>query len=175
MINHMKRIAIIGSPGTGKSTFAKQLAQQTDLPLIHLDYYYHDKQHDYYTNKKDWRTKADSFTEADNWIIDGNFGATMVKRFERADTIFYFDMPTYVAITGVVERWLTANHTDRPEMPDDWHEKPSFSFFWKVLWFHRHYTPGTRQLLSQNKDKTIIIFKSHKQTATYLRTGLAPP
>ncbi len=95
----------------------------------------------------------------------------MAKRFEQADTTFYFNMPTCIALKGVVRRWLTANHSDRPEMPDDWQEKPSFSFFWRVLWFRHHYASGTQQLLADNKDKTIIIFRSRKQIATYLSTG----
>jgi len=75
----MKRVAIIGSPGTGKSTFAKQLATlHATLPLIHLDYYYHDRRFNYYADKLKWR--------------------------ERADTIFYFDMPTYLAVSGVIRR-----------------------------------------------------------------------
>jgi adenylate kinase family enzyme len=164
----MKRVAIIGSPGTGKSTFAKQLAGQTDLPLIHLDYYYHDKQQSYYRNKEDWRITATGFTNSDRWIIDGNFGATMANRLERADTIFYFNMPTYIALIGILKRWLSAGHSDRSEMPNDWQERPSFSFFWKVLWFRHNFVSGTQQLLAQNKGKTIITFKSHKQIATYL-------
>jgi adenylate kinase family enzyme len=165
----MERVAIIGSPGTGKSTFAKKLAEQIRLPLIHLDYYYHDKRHDFYTNKEAWRAKANDFTKADSWIIDGNFGATMAKRLERADTIFYFNMPTRVALMGIVRRWLTANNFDRPEMPDNWREKPSFSFFWKVMRFRDNYTSSTQQLLAQNKGKTIITFRSHKQVSAYLR------
>jgi adenylate kinase family enzyme len=164
----MKRIAIIGSPGTGKTTFARQFAEQIDVPLIHLDYYYHDKQYNHGTDKEAWRARADSFTEADSWIIDGNFGATMAKRLERADTIFYFNMPTYVALIGIIKRWLTAHRSDRPEMPDDWQEKPSFSFFWKVLWFRYRYARSTQQLLAQNTDKTIVTFKNHKQIAIYL-------
>lgn len=33
----MKRILIIGNAGSGKTTFAKALAEKTHLPLIHLD------------------------------------------------------------------------------------------------------------------------------------------
>jgi len=168
MINSMKRVAIIGSPGTGKSTFAKQIAEKIDLPLIHLDFYYHDKKHNYYTNKKAWRAKADSLAEYDRWIIDGNFGATMEKRLERADTIFYFDMPTYIALKGIIRRWLVTDKAGRSEMPGNWQEKPSFSLFWKVLWFRHNYASSTQQLLTRNNTKTIIIFKSHKQIATYL-------
>jgi len=36
----MKRILIIGNAGSGKTTFAKKLAEKTGLPLIHLDRLY---------------------------------------------------------------------------------------------------------------------------------------
>ena len=32
-----KRILVIGSPGSGKSTFSRKLAEITGIPLIHLD------------------------------------------------------------------------------------------------------------------------------------------
>jgi adenylate kinase family enzyme len=35
----VKRIAIIGSPGTGKTTLAKILGTKTGLPIYHLDQY----------------------------------------------------------------------------------------------------------------------------------------
>ena len=36
----MQRILVIGSPGAGKSTFARRLADTLDLPLMHLDQQY---------------------------------------------------------------------------------------------------------------------------------------
>lgn len=33
----MKRVAIIGSGGAGKSTLARQVGDATGLPVIHLD------------------------------------------------------------------------------------------------------------------------------------------
>jgi adenylate kinase family enzyme len=167
----MKRVAIIGSPGTGKSTFAKQLAAKTGLPLLHLDYYYHDKQHDYQANKEAWTAKTTEMTQQKTWIIDGNFGRTMAHRLEQADTIFYFDMPAFLALKGVVKRWATAKHSKRSDMPDDWQEKPSWSFFWYVLRFRHKYVAGTRQLVEQNTDK-VVVFKNHNQIAEYLKTGL---
>ena len=39
----MKKVIIIGSPGSGKSTFAKKLRDITNLPLYHLDMLYHNE------------------------------------------------------------------------------------------------------------------------------------
>ena len=167
---YMKRVAIIGSPGTGKSTFARQLAAKTNLPLIHLDYYYHDTQHDYYTNKESWRTKTIELAQAKTWIIDGNFSSTLVQRVQQSDTIFYFDMPTYLALKGIITRWIMAKRVERLDMPDDWQEKPTWEFFRYVFWFRHKYKGSTRKLLHENKDKTIVTFKNHRQIAKYLRS-----
>ncbi|MFW5904155.1 MAG: AAA family ATPase [Candidatus Saliniplasma sp.] len=34
------KIAIIGSPGSGKSTFAKKLGKKLNIPVYHLDSYF---------------------------------------------------------------------------------------------------------------------------------------
>jgi ATP-dependent protease HslVU (ClpYQ) ATPase subunit len=39
----MKKILIIGSPGSGKSTFARKLRDITKLPLYYMDMMYHKK------------------------------------------------------------------------------------------------------------------------------------
>ena len=37
----MKKVIVIGSPGAGKSTFARKLRDKTDLPLYYLDMLWH--------------------------------------------------------------------------------------------------------------------------------------
>ena len=36
----MRRIAIVGTPGAGKSTLARELGRRAGLPVIHLDRHY---------------------------------------------------------------------------------------------------------------------------------------
>ena len=63
---------VIGSPGSGKSTFSTKLAKITGLKLIHLD-----KEFWNYgwieTPREEWVKKQKSLISGDEWIVDGNF------------------------------------------------------------------------------------------------------
>ena len=167
----MKRVLIIGSPGTGKSTFARKLAAKTGLPLIHIDYYYHDPSKDYYTNKVAWRELVMKMAAKDRWIMDGNFGNTMGERMQLAETIFYFDLPRRTALWGVLKRRFHAvKGVKRDDMPEGWKEKANWKFLTYVWGFKKAYEPATKELLARNQDKQIIIFKNHKQIADYLKS-----
>jgi adenylate kinase family enzyme len=159
---------IIGSPGTGKSVFGKKLASKVDIPLIHLDYFYHDKAHDYYNDKQAWKAKVEVLTNQDSWIIDGNYGSTMAERMERADAIFYFDMPRRIAIWGIIKRRISAFHTKRTDMPEGWSEKADLEFIRYVWNFKKQFEEATLKLLERNKKKNIVIFVNHRQTDQYL-------
>ncbi len=162
----MKRVMIIGSPGTGKSVFARKLAAKTQLPLIHLDYYYHDSSKNYDHDKLAWRSKVESMIGQESWIIDGNYGATMSDRMKIADTILFFDLPRRTAVLGVVRRWFSGKRTD---MPEDWKETPSWAFLKYVWQFRAKYRADTVQLLDENKDKTIVIYHSRTDASKYLQ------
>ena len=165
----MNRVLIIGSPGTGKSTFAKRLAHKTGLPLMHIDYYYHDPTKDYYTNKQAWRAFVMKMAAREKWIIDGNYGNTMGERMTLADTIFYFDMPRRTALWGVIKRRLNGWRTTRDDMPAGWKERAGWKFLRYVWTFKSTYQAATERLLDQNNDKDIVVFKSHKDVENYLK------
>src|SRR5689334_714271 len=92
MQNRMQRIAIVGSGGAGKSTFARTLGNILHLPVHHLDTIMW---------KRGWVMTADDeedrilaeLTARPTWIIDGNYGRTMPARFVAADTIILLDLP----------------------------------------------------------------------------------
>ncbi len=93
----MKRVAVFGNAGGGKSTLAKRLAELTQLPLYPLDMIQfrvgsdkvaHKVPHDEYL-----KAHADLLCR-EAWIIDG-FGcvASAWERFSAADTLIYVDLP----------------------------------------------------------------------------------
>ena len=94
----MKKVIVIGCPGSGKSTFAKALHNKTELPLYHLDMMYWDK--DKATVEKEVFLKRLTETLGkDSWIIDGNYASTMELRMSMCDTVFFLDFTEEVVLT----------------------------------------------------------------------------
>ena len=167
----MKKALVIGSPGAGKTTFARRLAQKTGLPLIHLDYYYHDKSKDYYSekNKPAWYAEVRQLMKRKSWIMDGNYSTTFPERFEEADTIFFFDFPLRLRLYGIFRRRLQFHKKQRYDMPDDWQEKITWEFF-KFVWNFESYRPKITSVINQKNGKKIITFKTRTDAQNYLNS-----
>ena len=62
----MRRVLIIGNAGSGKSTFARKLAEKTGLPLVHLDklYWHGNWEH---LSREEFDTAMQTELEKDAW------------------------------------------------------------------------------------------------------------
>jgi hypothetical protein len=67
---------LIGSGGTGKSTFARKLGEAPGLPVVHLDPCYWHPRWDP-TLKLEWTGTIDEIAARAEWIVDGNYGGTL--------------------------------------------------------------------------------------------------
>lgn len=99
----MKKVIVIGCPGSGKTTFAEKLREKTGLPLYYLDAIWHkpDKTH---IARAAFDERLAEILHTDEWIIDGNYQRTLETRFAACDTVFLFDLPTQVCLQGATER-----------------------------------------------------------------------
>jgi adenylate kinase family enzyme len=101
----VKRVAIVGTPGAGKSTLARELGARAGLPVIHLD------QHHFlpgWQRKPDeeWDRIAAELLADDRWVMDGAFA--MEGAIERADTIVFLDFSRARGYLGSVKRLALA-------------------------------------------------------------------
>jgi adenylate kinase family enzyme len=96
------RIAIIGNPGSGKSTFATRLEKLLNIPVHHMD------THVFVNGKKTDQQKLikiqQELVDQDSWIIEGCSISTLEMRFEKADVVIYLNFPRVRCIWRVLKR-----------------------------------------------------------------------
>ena len=169
----MKRIAIIGSCGAGKSTLAKSLGQKLGLPLIHLDSYYW-RSGWVETPKNDWDTTHQKLLQGDRWIIDGNYRSTMDIRLEAADTIIWLDFPRNLCSWRIIKRYLQYRGNVREDMAAGCRERLTWEFLLYVYNFPRQQRPNIISTLNKHQNsKKIVILKNPQQVRTFLETTIA--
>ncbi len=160
----MKRIIVIGCPGSGKSTFARKLKDLTGLPLHYLDMIWHkpDK-----TNvaREEFDSKLDDILAEECWIIDGNYQRTMERRMEKCDTVFLLDYPTEICLEGAEMR-IGQKREDMPWVEDEFDEE----FRQWIMEFSENTLPKIYEMLQKYGDgRNIVIFKSRKDADEFLR------
>jgi adenylate kinase family enzyme len=171
----MQRILVMGSSGSGKSTFAQRLSAITGIPIVSLDALFW---------KPGWNpSEAAEFevrvTEAarqPRWIMDGNYASSGAGELRRstADAVFWFDLPRRTCMTGILGRIATSYSCVRPEMAAGCPEKIDFEFFRYVWTFRKLQRPKLmRYLEGLRPDQALICFTHRKQADRYL-TNLAP-
>ncbi|PYT00295.1 MAG: AAA family ATPase [Acidobacteria bacterium] len=166
----MKKVLVIGSCGSGKSVFSRQLGEVTGLPVVHLDRYFWSAG---WTepDREVWRVQVEEFLKRDSWIIDGNYGATMEMRLAHCDTVVFLDLPRHVCTWRVMKRTVTYRGRTRPDLADGCPEKFDWSFI-KWTWnYPTRSRPHVLERLSRVADKVnIVTLSTHRDVETYLRT-----
>lgn len=158
----MKKVIVIGCPGSGKSTFSRALHELTGLPLYHLDLLYWNSDRTT-VSKEVFRERLQNVLMLDRWIIDGNYGSTIEKRIAECDTVFFLDFPFEICIDGVRERM----GKPRPDMP--WTETEDDEEFLEFIRnFEKESKPKILTLLQIYQEKNIIILKSREEADSFI-------
>lgn len=162
----MKRILVIGCPGSGKSTFSRGLHRATGLPLVHLDQMNWNE--DGTTVPREvFLRRLEKAIEEPSWIIDGNYGATMERRAQICDTVFFLDLPTEVCLAGIRSR-KGQPRSDMPWKGADEDDDPEFVDF--IRGYPTAERPRVLELLGRYPDKEIHIFTRRREMEEYLKT-----
>lgn len=128
---------IIGPCGAGKSTLAFVLAERTGLPLFHMDKLawmpgWVDRAND------ELREILRPIVTQQHWLIEGNYGSTLVDRLPYADTVLYLDFPISLCLFRLVKRILHYRGRTRPDMTEGCPERIDPAFFWYVMGWNFH-------------------------------------
>jgi adenylate kinase family enzyme len=167
----MRRVAVFGNAGGGKSTLARRLAALTGLPLHVIDMLQfrpggapvpHDK----------YLAAHAELIGREEWIIDG-FGsvASAWERFAAADTLIYVDLPRLTHYKWVTKRFVKGLFASPPGWPE---RSPLWANTWSgyrvIRRCHRTLTPRYRALVADaGPAKRVHHLRSPGEIEAFLR------
>ncbi len=165
----MKKVAVFGNSGGGKSTLSKRLSEINGLPLYILDKIQY-KSGGIEVPQEEYRQAHDKILVTDKWIIDG-FGCmeTLWLRLNEADTLIFVDLPLYVHFWWVTKRLITGYFNPPEGWPENSPIWESSLNCYRVLWLcYKRLTPKYREYIKQAQStKTVYHITSTKQISQF--------
>ncbi|MFI6697603.1 hypothetical protein ACIBJC_01285 [Streptomyces sp. NPDC050509] len=101
----LRRIVVLGSPGSGKTAFCHQLAGTTALPLYHLDDLYWSPGWSR-PGEEEWDHRVRALCALPRWIADGNYADSAEPRARAADLVVLLDRHPLLCAVALVRRSL---------------------------------------------------------------------
>lgn len=171
----MKKVAVIGSPGSGKSVFSRKLGESLELPVIHLDSHYWQAGWTP-TASEEWDEFLKEQVGKEQWIIDGNYTRTLDIRLEAADTIVFLDLPRPLCIYRIIKRRFMYRAESRPDLNADCEEKLDAGFVKWVWNYRKKVRPKVLEAIElHGEGKKILILSSRKEVEAFLKGMGAGP
>lgn len=99
------RVAVHGASGSGKTTFARELARVLDASHLELDGLFHQPGWTS-ADPQDFRDRVAEFVERPRWVVDGNYRHVRDLVWSRADAIVLLDLSRARVTARVVRRTL---------------------------------------------------------------------
>lgn len=167
----MQRVLVMGSSGSGKSTFARRLSDITGLPFVSLDALYW-KPGWIAPDNTEFGLRVVEAMREPGWIMDGNFtrhGAGEARR-DLSDTVIWFDLPRRTCMLGIMKRVVGSHGRVRPEMAEGCPERIDLEFFNYVWTYRRQQRPKLLAYFEGlRNDQSLVCFTSRAMADDYLR------
>ena len=169
----MRKVLVIGSGGAGKTALALQVGEITGLPVVHLDRLYWEP--GWTVPDRDvWHQRLQDAMSRDEWILDGNYSATIDIRLAEADTVLFLDFPPLICIRRVVKRYMRHRGEARPDMAPGCEERLTLGFLHWIWTFRARRRDGlNRTLRKHSRNAYVIVLRSQKECDCYVEELVA--
>jgi adenylate kinase family enzyme len=115
-ISRFERINVVGTSGSGKTTFARELAELLNLPCYEMDQLFW---------KSDWRESSDDellrkvyeVTSRPRWVLDGNYTRTIPIKWKQVQLVIWLDLSLVQTVLRVTKRTIKRSLTRKEIWP----------------------------------------------------------
>jgi adenylate kinase family enzyme len=164
----MKRVMIIGQPGSGKAWLARRMGEITHLPVVHIDAIHWAPGWAERPRAEKDRLCAGVHARPE-WIFEGGHSSTWEARLDRADTVIWLDLPLGLRLRRVLWRSLCNWGRSRPELPPGCPERFNGEFVRYIWRTRRSQRSKLRWFYGQvPEDKDRHHLRSRREVADYL-------
>jgi adenylate kinase family enzyme len=114
----MRRIIVVGCPGSGKTRLALKLGRKLGLPVVHLDVLY------WWpgwkaSDKASFRVRVADAIAGEGWVVDGSFsGLAFDLTLARADTLIVIERSRWLCLWRITWRSVFDRDGTRPDLPE---------------------------------------------------------
>jgi len=170
------RIVVQGASGSGKSTFARELARILDVPYLELDSLYHQER---WTalDLDTFRSRVSAFAHQSRWVSDGNYSSVRDLLWSRADVILFIDLPRRQTIARLLRRTIRRGLTgeklwngNRESLRHLLSLDPEVNvvlWSWKTHGRYHESVPNDARAQAPGADVTIL--RNSREVASYLQ------
>lgn len=171
-----KRILVLGSSGSGKTTISNQLGRVLNLKTIHLDAHFW-KPGWVRTPSPEWRELVSSLIREESWIMDGTYESTLDLRIPAADAIVLIETSRWTCLWRMLSRQATVN--DQPDAPvgqkldrSIFRQRTALSHYANWIRYIWKYPAVTRPFVldcirQYGPDKTLVQLEGSKDTQRF--------
>jgi adenylate kinase family enzyme len=158
----MRRVAVLGSGGSGKTWLAERIGERLDLPVHELDLL------SFAANRSpipasEFERRQRELVEGERWVIDGNHLPTAPIRLRAADTVVYLDRSTTACLRGLAIRRLSGRRSTAGRVPP-----VTPRFLWYVATFRRRRRDGMIRLLATERTGVLVVLRSAREMRAFL-------
>ena len=175
----MKRINVIGTTGSGKTTFSKELSSVLGISYIQLDELFW-KPNWVESKDEEFLPKVAAAVSEDTWVLDGNFSRTKDIKWQRADTVIWLDFNYFLTLTQLLKRTVYRAITKGELWPNtDNRESFKKSFFDRssiLMWFFKNYKSNRKKYFNAMQSKeypnlNFVHIQNRKEARDYIENA----
>lgn len=176
-----KRIAVVGTTGSGKTTLARQLARSLELKHVEIDALHWGPQ--WMPVPDDvFRQRVGDALQEESWVIDGNYRKVRDIIWPQAETIVWLDYPLIVILWRLFRRAIRRTTTqellwgtNRETWRGQFFSRDSL-FVWALQTYKRHRQEYPEFFARpEHAHLRVVHLRSVRQTKKWLREVTAVP